>query len=96
MAQYSAKGKSPDEILQDFEDGLIADRFLGNTPEYMQAAIAAAAERVQEQAARTQQQAAQTQAEAAATQERWGKAAVIAGWVGASAAVAAVLVAALH
>lgn len=82
MAQYSAKGKTPDEILEDFESGLIAKQFGGNTTEYMQAALTASAARVQEQAA--------------ATQRRWAKAATISGFVGAGAAVAAVIVAALH
>jgi hypothetical protein len=82
MDQYSAKGKTPDEILEDFESGLIAERFGGNTTEYMQAALTASTARVQEQAA--------------ATQRRWSKAAAISGFVGAIAAVAAVVVAALH
>jgi hypothetical protein len=86
---YSARGKSPDEILEDFEAGHIASRFSGNTTEYMQAALAAAAVRVQEQAA-------DTQARAAKTQERWGKVATLSGCVGAAAAIAAVVVAALH
>ena len=89
MAQYSAKGKTPDEILADFEAGLIDDRFRGNATEYMQAALTASAARVQEQAAETQRQAAETQ-------RRWGRAATISGFVGAGAAVAAVIVAALH
>jgi hypothetical protein len=81
-AQYSARGKTPDEILKDFEDGLIAARFGGNTAEYMQAALTASAAEVQEQAT--------------ATQRRWGKLAGVAACVGAGAAVAAVIVAALH
>ena len=82
MAQYSAKGRTPDEILDDFEQGLIADRFRGNASEYMQAALTASAAKVQE--------------EAAATQERWGKATTVAAYIGSIAAVAAVVVAALH
>lgn len=81
MGQYSAKGKSPDEILADFESGLIAERFRGNTTEYMQAALTASAARVQEQTA--------------VTQRRLTKVATISGCVGAGAAVAAVIVA-LH
>jgi hypothetical protein len=49
-SQYSAKGKTPNEILEDFEAGLIAARFGGNTAEYMQAALTASAARVQERA----------------------------------------------
>jgi hypothetical protein len=86
---YTARGKTPDEILQDFEKGLIAEQFGGNTAEYMQAALTASEAEVQKKAAATQEKAA-------ATQERWGKAATISGWVGAIAAVAAVVVAALH
>lgn len=82
MAQYSARGKTPNEILEDFESGLIAERFGGNTAEYMQAALTASAAEVQEQAA--------------ATQRRWGKATTISGFIGAGAAVAAVIVAVLH
>jgi hypothetical protein len=89
VAPYSARGKTPDEILRDFEDGAIAEHFKGNATEYMQAALTASEAEVQQQAAATQERAAQTQ-------ERWGKAATISGWVGAIAAVAAVIVAALH
>jgi len=80
--QYSAKGKSPDEILEDFESGKIAERFRGNTTEYMQAALTASAARVQEQSAETQRGLA--------------KIATLSGCIGAGAAVAAVAVAALH
>jgi hypothetical protein len=75
-------GKTPDEILADFENGDVAAAFRGNTTEYMQAALTASQARVQERDA--------------ATARRWGKAAVISGFIGASAAVAAVIVAALH
>jgi anti-sigma-K factor RskA len=89
MAAYSARGKTPDEILLDFEKGVIAEHFGGNAAEYMQAALTASEAEVQQQAAGAQKQAAETQ-------EQWGKIAAISGWVGAIAAVAAVVVAALN
>jgi hypothetical protein len=79
---YSARGKTPDEILADFESGLIAAQFGANSAEYMQAALTASA--------------ATVQAQSEATQRRWTKLAVLSGCVGSLAAVAAVIVAALH
>ncbi|HXM86464.1 MAG TPA: hypothetical protein VN889_02410 [Solirubrobacteraceae bacterium] len=79
---YSARGKTPDEILADFESGLIAEQFGGNTAEYMQAALTASA--------------ATVQAQSEATQRHLTKIAVWSGCVGSLAAVAAVIVAAFH
>jgi hypothetical protein len=82
MPPYSAKGKSPNEILADFESGAVAEQFGGNTAEYVQAALTASAAEVQRKAERTQQ--------------RWAKIATLSGGIGAGAAIAAVIVAALH
>jgi hypothetical protein len=89
VAPYSARGKSPDEILADFESGLIAEQFKGNASEYMQAALTASAAEVERRSADTQQKSADTQ-------RRLARIATVSACVGAAAAVAAVVVAALH
>jgi hypothetical protein len=40
---YTARGKTVDELLDDFESGLLASEFKGSTVDYLRAAIAAKA-----------------------------------------------------
>ncbi|MGO9761391.1 MAG: hypothetical protein ACLP1Q_09070 [Solirubrobacteraceae bacterium] len=77
--RYSARGKTVDEILKDFEDHLLDSTYEANTTDYLHAAVTAAAARAQEQAAEAQ--------------ERWARRATFAAWTSAGAAVAAVIVA---
>jgi hypothetical protein len=48
MAKYTARGKTADQVLEDFEAGRMDADYSGNTVEYMQASVAAAAARAQE------------------------------------------------
>jgi hypothetical protein len=77
--RYSARGKTVDQILKDFEDHLMDSTHGGSTTEYMRAALAAATARSQEAAAEAQQ--------------RWAKVSARAAWASTILAVAAVLVA---
>ncbi|HEX4483519.1 MAG TPA: hypothetical protein VH081_06995 [Solirubrobacteraceae bacterium] len=79
--RYSARGKSVDEILKDYEDHAMDSTHSGNTTEYLQAALAVATARAQEAAAQAQ--------------ERWAKVAASAAVASTIVAVAAVLVALL-
>ncbi len=81
MTRYSARGKTVDQILKDFEDHLLDADYEGNTTDYMHAAVTAAA--------------AQAQERAAAAQRHWATIAALAACAGVFVAIAAVLVAAL-
>lgn len=52
MGRYTARGKTVDQVLEDFETGSMDADYSGNTVEYMQASVAAAAARAQERWAR--------------------------------------------
>ena len=82
MERYTARGKTVDQILKDFEDHSMDSTHSGNTTEYLQAALAVATARAQEAAAEAQQ--------------HWAKVAARAAWASTIVAVAAVLVALLR
>jgi hypothetical protein len=80
--RYSARGKTVDQILKDYEDHSMDSTHSGNTTEYLAAALAVATARAQEAAAEAQQ--------------RWAKVSAGAACASTLVAIAAVLVALLR
>jgi predicted subunit of tRNA(5-methylaminomethyl-2-thiouridylate) methyltransferase len=79
--RYTARGKTVDRILADFEDHLMDSTYEANTTDYLHAAVTAAAARAQERAADAQR--------------RWAKIGAVAACASTFVAVAAVVVAAI-
>ena len=60
--RYTARGKTVDQILKDFEDHAMDTTYRGNTTDYLHAAVTSAAARAQERWAKVSAIAACTSA----------------------------------
>jgi hypothetical protein len=79
---YSARGKTVEQILKDFEDHLMDSTYGGNTTDYLHAAVTTASARAQERAADAQR--------------HWARIAALAACASTVVAIGAVLVAVLR
>jgi hypothetical protein len=80
--RYSARGKTVERILKDFEEHLMDSTYEANTTDYLHAAVTTAAARAQERAADAQR--------------HWAKVAALAACASTFVALAAVVVASVH